>query len=53
MRDEGLISLQNSDGLLNSTEEEIADKCDVMINIKELDDVLMKDVGGKIKASGK
>ncbi|KAL5457164.1 hypothetical protein EMCRGX_G034406 [Ephydatia muelleri] len=34
-------------------EEEIADKCDVMINIKELDDVLMKDVGGKIKASGK
>ena len=34
------------------TEEE-ADVCDAVINIKELDDVLMKDVGGKIKASGK
>lgn len=34
-------------------EEEKADMCDATINIKELDDVLLKDIGGKIKASGK
>ena len=31
----------------------MADKCDATVNIKELDDVLVKDVGGKIKGSGK
>ena len=34
-------------------EEEEAEKADTIINIKELDDVLMKDVGNKIAASGK
>ena len=28
-------------------------RSDVIINIKELDDVLLKDIGGKIIASGK
>lgn len=34
-------------------DEEEAEKADTIINIKELDDVLMKDVGNKIAASGK
>ena len=34
-------------------DEEEAEKADVIINIKELDDVLFKDVGNKIAASGK
>ena len=53
MRDKGVASLQNSGGLALSPEEEKADMCDATINIKELDDVLLKDIGGKIKASGK
>ena len=34
-------------------EEEGKEKADVVIPIKDLDDVLMKDVGDKIAASGK
>ena len=34
-------------------EESIDDFSDVTINIRELDDVLMKDVGNKIADSGK
>lgn len=34
-------------------DEEDAEKADVIINIKELDDVLMKDVGNNIAASDK
>ena len=34
-------------------DEEEAEKADAIINIKELDDVLIKDVGNKIAGSGK
>ena len=34
-------------------EEEEDDKADVVINIKELDDVLMRDVGNRIASSNK
>lgn len=34
-------------------EDDDAEKADVIINIKELDDVLIKDVGNKISSSGK
>lgn len=34
-------------------EDEEKERADVVITIRELDDVLMKDVGNKIAASGK
>ena len=34
-------------------DDEDTEKADVVIAIRELDDVLMKDVGDKIAASGK
>ena len=44
-------SLINLSTVAGTDEEE--DKADVTINIKELDDVLIKDVGNHIALSGK
>ena len=38
---------------LDEAEEEDEVKVDVLVRVRELDDVLMKDVGDKIAQSGK
>ena len=40
-------------GLVGSEEDEDDVKVDAIANVKELDEVLMKDVGNKIAQSGK